>query len=429
MENDTKDNAENKPENTPGRVIDKKVLEERRKKRIRNRRIAAAAVVLFVIVLTVILLAVFGVFKKLKRNDPDRELKAVVTEVDYTPRGGYRMSAVEDCVIIYDENGVTGIDTEGKWKWNSTLSAYDPVFSGHGDVVLVTDQGGKSIWAFDRNGFLWRHITETPIICAYVTDHSARSGDSGTSCDIIALCEQEDFESSVTLFRQANGKLSEVFTRKFGKYHMLAAQEVRDGTQLAVSGVYSEGGNLSGATVFIRSSDGEVYSTVLSDGNVYLQLRYLNDGTLFAANSESLTLMRKLPSVSGSGDTEKEIWTRNGGRKMIVDTGVIGGDRLAAAFSDDNVTDGGGVSEVRFYDRSGEVTGTAAVSGRIRSMEVTGSRVCVCTDNSVFLINGGGTVIGCSEFVSNVLGASFMDDNTVAVNTGSGLYIVSFTDE
>ena len=414
------------PEKTPekNRVVDPKVLEQRRKQRIRRRRIAVAIIALLLVAGIIVLLWKLGVFNK---KDPDKVLTPVVTKVEYTPRGEYLLGAVDGILVICDENGVTGIDPEGKWKWNSTLSAYDPVFSGAENMILVTDQGGRSIWAFNGSGQLWRYVSENKLICAYVADPTAGKDSSGYSTsDIITICEQEDFESSLTLLSQTKGKLTERFTRKFGKYHMLSAAGSKDRTQLAASGVYYEGGTLSGCTVFIRSSDGEVYSTIISDGQVYLQLRYLDDGTLFAANSDSLRLIRKLPAVSGSGDVEKELWTRSGDRKFIADTCVAGGNSFAAAFSDDNVSGVGGMSEIRRYDRSGNVTGTTEIAGNVKGLESFSGFLAAFTDDKVFLINPGGNIIGTGEFDSQISDAAFMDSRTLAVNTASGIFILSF---
>ncbi|MBO4326666.1 MAG: hypothetical protein J5950_05300 [Clostridia bacterium] len=438
LEGQAKENAEGQAEGLAegdagdktgqGRVIDRKVLEARRKQRIRRRRIIALIVLVLIIAAVIILLWRLGVFKK---RDPDKVLTPSVTQVEYTPRGEYIMSAVDGTVVICDENGVTGIDTDGKWKWNSTLSAFNPVFSGEGDVILVTDQGGKSIWAFNGSGQLWRYISENDLICAYIAGPVSGSGGSSRSSengpDIITICEQEDFESSVTLLHTEKGKLVEKFTRKFGKYHMLSASESSDRSQLASAGVYYEGGVLTGCTVFLRTSDGEMYSTLVSDGEVYLQLRYLSDGTLFEANSDSLRLVRRTPSVSGSGDTEKVLWTRSGDRKLIVDTGVIGKDKFAAAFSDGN-SSGGGMSYIKFYDRNGNVTKTSEILGSVKGMEILSGFLTVWTDKTVYLLNQGGNIIGTSEFESAISGASFMDTRTLAVNTAAGIFILSFSE-
>ncbi|MBP5729613.1 MAG: hypothetical protein J6X19_00270, partial [Clostridia bacterium] len=228
--------------------------------------------------------------------DPDRPLTASVKRVEYIPKGSYQMTAAGDALIVHDENGITGIDREGKWKWNSSLSARNPAITAREGSILITDQGDRSVWAFGPDGFLWRYIADQPLISAYYSD-------SGS--ELMVLCEQDEFESSLTLLSIDGDKLTERFTRKFGTYHMLAAAETSDRSQLAVSGVYYSGGVLSGAAVFLRVSDGEVYSSLLTDNSLYLQLNYLDDGTLFASNSDSLRLMRKMPAVSGKDDNDK----------------------------------------------------------------------------------------------------------------------------
>ena len=417
MDSDTKEKTEVKT-----RVVDKEVLEKRRKQLVLRRRIIAAVIVLLVIIAVVVVLWKTGVFSRLKKSDPDKVLTASVTQVDYTPRGEYIISAVDGCVVICDDNGVTGIDREGKWKWNSTLSAYNPVFSGDGNIILVTDQGGRSIWAFDGSGQLWRYISDNNLICAYAP---AVSSGSDSSYDVITICEQEDFESSVTLLRQSGGRLTEVFTRKFGEYRMIAAGEPANGSQVAASGVYYKGGTLTGCTVFMRSSNGEAYSTVLNDCEVYIRLGYLSDGTLFAANSDSLRLMRQTAAVSGRDDTDKVIWSRNGGRKMVVDMEVTSDSKCVVAFCEDNVS-GGGLSEVRYYDRSGELKKAVEVKGRICGMAVKGSSAAVFTEDSVILLNASGNIIGSYEFETAPGNVAFVDNTTLAVNTPGGIYIVAF---
>lgn len=408
-----------------GRVIDRNVLEKRRKQRILRRRIVALVIGVLIIVAAIIVMWKLGVFKK---KDPDKVLTPTVTRIEYMPRGEYIISAVDGIVVICDENGATGIDAEGKWKWNSSLSASQPVFSPAGNMLLVTDKGGRSIWAFDGTGLKWRHITDTAIISAFLSGPSAGGSSRSAKAepDLITLCEQEDFESAVILLSQNKGKLTEQFTRRFGKYHMLCAAEAPDKSQIAATGVYYEGGTLTGCTVFMRTSDGEVYSTLLSDSEVYLQLRYLNDGTVFASNSDSLKLIRKLPSVSGSGDTEKVLWSRNGGRRLIVDTAVTGGNTCIVAFCDDNVSGSGGMSELKYFDRTGSVKNTVEIRGAIGDMEIYGGNVAVFTEEAVYLINSGGNIIGTCEFESRPLNVAFMDATTLAVNTVSGIDIVSF---
>jgi len=403
-----------------GKVIDDKVLAERRKKRRRRKIITAVVIIAVLLILALVLMKVFGVFDKLRPKDPDRMLTAEVIPVEYTPRGTYKVDAAGGCVIFFDDGGVTGIDAEGKWKWNSTCAAADPVLRGDGDVLLVVDHGGMSVWAFGEKGLLWRYISPDPLIGAFASDGGNR---------LITLCEQEDFESSVTLLEAEGDKLVEKFTRRFGSYRMLTAACSEDDTQLAASGMYSESSGISGVTVFLRVSDGEAYASKITDGNIYMQLNYLSDGTLIAASSESLILTRKLPAVSGRDDAEKELWSRMGGRQLIVDTACVGGSKVAVAFADDNSSESAAnSSEIAFYGSDGVRSASAKVSGAVTELCTFGDTVCACAGQNIYLLNTAGTVIGSCEFEYEVRDIAYLEDRTVACDTENGVYIVKFTD-
>ena len=423
--------ADNAPENAPEnaadaggqgkKVIDPKVLEERRKKKRRRRIILGIVIAALLIAGAVVLLIHFKVFDKLKKKDPDRPLTATVKRVEYTPKGSYQMTAAGNVLIVCDENGITGIDRDGKWKWNSSLSVRDPAITAREGSILITDQGDRSVWAFGPDGFLWRYIAGNTLISAYY---------SNSGKELMVLSEEDEFESSLTLLSIDGDKLIERFTRKFGTYHMLAAAETSDRSQLAVSGVYYTGGTggiLSGVTVFLRVSDGEVYSSLLTDNNVYLQLNYLKDGTLFAANSDSLRLLRKQPAVSGKDDCDKELWSRAGGRTMIADTAAFGNDLCAVVYCDDNTSGTGGLSDFVLYDRDGKEKARTEIRGRVLGMETCGDKAALFTDNSVFLLTRSGTVVATSQFVEKVSGIAFLGTGSLAVNTASGMFIVDFT--
>ena len=205
-ENAAVDPSDSAPEQGK-KVIDPKVLEARRRKKRRRRIVLGLIIAAVVIAAAVFLLIRFKVFDKFKKKDPDRQLTAAVKSVDYTPKGSYEMTAADGVLIVCDENGITGIDREGKWKWNSSLSVRSPAITARGDSVLITDQGDRSVWAFGSEGFMWRYIADNPLIAAYYSD-------SGK--ELMVLCEQDEFESSLTLLGIDGDKLTERFTRKFG---------------------------------------------------------------------------------------------------------------------------------------------------------------------------------------------------------------------
>ncbi len=406
------------------KVINKKTFEEMRQRQIRRRRAVFTTVGVFALVLVLVLGYCFGLYERLLDAmgvERDISVEAVATELEYVPRGAYQIGAIEDCIIIYDENGVTGLDRFGGWKWNLSCTAENPVMNCYKDFLLLTDYNGKTVWAFDKDGQRWYYESDEPVVGAFSTDE----GDS-----VMLLCGQEDFETSVTYLTCNKGVLTPVFTRKFGTYHMIAGTRSANKAHLALSGVYSSGGEMTGAVVFLRVRDGEVFSTVVTEGAVYPVVEYLNKDTVFAANTESLRLIKKTGTASQSGDAEKVLWLRGGGRQAIADAACVGGRACVVAFYEENLQESSGsISTLLYYNNSGREKRTVEIDGVARGLVSQGNTVVAYTDREIYMFNERGNRIGSYKFKSDVKTVSYLDEKVVLVACQSGMVCVSFEGE
>ena len=403
------------------KVVSRKKFEELRKQQLRRKRTTYTVLGAIALLLILVLGYTFGIYEKLLDSlgvKRDISVTPVLTTIEYAPRGEYVIGALKDCIILCDENGVTGLDRDGVWKWNIHCTIEHPLMRCEESFVLLSEYGGKCVWAFDEHGQRFRYDSQLPILGAF-------AGDSGET--LIVLCKQSEFETSATYLNCNEGTLSEVFTRKFGTYHMIAgAQPVRPDF-LALSGVYASGGEMTGAVVFMRTRDGEVISTSVTEGQVYPILTYLNKDTVFAVNGESLRLLRKMGTASSDKDVDKELWAAGGGRIAIADATCVGSKYCVVAFRDANVEDSStSVSSLIYYNAAGKEKHRVEVSGRIEHVVSFGNTVLAYTDRCVYMYNDTGNYIGTQEFSSEIRTVSYLDSRNVMVSCQDGIYRVSF---
>ena len=403
------------------KVVSRKQFEEIKRQQRRRKRITCTVLGVVAFLLILVLGYTFGIYEKLLDAmgiRRDISVVPVLTTLECEPRGEYVIGAVADSIILCDENGVTGLDRDGVWKWNVRCTIENPLMRCEDDFVLLSEYGGKCVWAFDGNGQRFRYDSELPIIGAF-------AGDSGET--LIVLCKQSDFETSATYLSCAAGTLREVFTRKFGTYHMIAGAQPQTQDFLALSGVYDPGGEMTGAVVFMRTRDGEVISTAITEGQVYPVLTYLDQETVFAINGESLRLLRKVGTASSDKDVDRELWSAGGGRQAIADGTCVNGKYCVVAFREENMEESSQtVSSLIYYNRAGKEKHRAEVDGRIERVLSLGNTVLVYTENCVYMYNETGNYIGTQEFSSKIRAVSYLDSRTVMVACQDGFYRVSF---
>ncbi|MBR5280625.1 MAG: hypothetical protein IKU26_06650 [Clostridia bacterium] len=403
------------------KVVSRKKFEEIKKQQRRRKRITCTVLGVLALLLILVLGYTLGIYEKMldamgiKR---DISVTPTLTTIEYAPRGEYVIGAVADSIILCDENGVTGLDRDGVWKWNVHCTIENPLMRCEESFVLLSEYGGKCVWAFDGNGQRFRYDSELPIIGAF-------AGDSGET--LMVLCKQSEFETSATYLTCKDGLLQEVFTRKFGTYHMIAGAQSQNPDFLALSGVYSSGGAMTGAVVFMRTRDGEVISTAVTEGQVYPILTYLNKDTVFAVNGESLRLLRKAGTATSDKDIDKELWSAGGGRLAIADAVCVNGKYCVVAYREENVEESSRtISSLIYYNSAGKEKHRVEVDGRIEHVLSFGNTVLVYTENCVYMYNETGNYIGTQEFSSKIRTVSYLDDRTAMVACQDGLYRVSF---
>ncbi|NLN05581.1 MAG: hypothetical protein GX166_12370 [Clostridiaceae bacterium] len=394
---------------------------ERQKRRNTQRKLAAIILVILAVAIVTVMY-VTGAYEKLLMYfgiKGDVYVYPVATMIDYSPKGRSASASINDTLIIADESGVTGLDIEGKWKWNHDYELYEPVLETYKDLVLLTDLGGYSVFAFDENGLLWHMVFDKGIIAAYY--------DEGTK-HFLALHNDEDYKTCVTVYDVKNGN-KPLFTRKFGAYYMTKADISSDASQMAVSGFYQEAGISTAVVAFLRMRDGEVYTTESFYDNIFPYVSYLKDNALFIASTDQIVRIVRETTASTKRDTEKVIWDRNADSTGLVCVKSFNDDYLIAAFSEinTNLVSDTTTSLIRVYDSKGETLVKIEVDGKARGIATGKDTFAVYTDHTVYLYNLKGFLISRYNLVSDIQNVSYLGTRVLFVSGQNQMAVVDMS--
>ncbi len=410
---DTKDKSQKDSKVIPRGEIDRR----RSSRRNSKRRVAVLCAAAAAVILLIVFFASGGYEKilDLLGIKHDISVTPVLTYVDCEVRGEPVVGGTGNTVIIYDEQGVTGYSQDGKWKWNEPCSLSSPSVSYCGGTVVYTDSQGTAAYAFNEDGSVWRYGSEQKIRCVF-----------GNGEYVCMIHDEDSYLSAVSVFKYDSKKnsLQELFTRKFGSHYMVAGAVSDDGKQMAVSGVYSEGGTVSGIISFMRMSDGEIFSSESTEKCTYVKMFYTDDGKLFAANGNSLRVIYHSLTASSKDDMSSEIWNRNGAREMMTAAALSGEEYIMAAFG----TEDSEVDTVKIYDDEGRERVKFEISGNIIGMHSFKDTVMLYTDRYVYLYSRNGLLIGTQEAGFKISSAVCIGDRRVAVCGEDSVIEVSFLD-
>ena len=365
---------------------------------------------------------VTGVYEKLMMYfgiKGDEYVEPVANMIDYSPKGESASASLKDTIIIADESGVTGLDVEGKWKWNYVYELFEPVLETYNNLVLLTDLGGYSVFAFDENGLLWHMVFDKGIIAAYY-DESTKY--------FLALHNDEDYKTCITVYDVKKGN-KPLFTRKFGAYYMTKADISSDASQMAVSGFYQEAGISTAVVTFLRMRDGEVYTTETFHDNIYPYISYLKENALFIASTDQIVRIVRETTASSKMDTEKVIWERNADSTGLVCVNSFRDDYLIAAFSEinTNLVSDTTTSLIRIYNNKGEVVRKIELDGKARGISTGKDTFAVYTDHTVYLYNLKGFLISKFNLVSDIQGVSYLDTRVLFVSGQNQMAVVDMS--
>lgn len=385
----------------------------------KHKRIIGVVILLVVLIIAVVVFFVTDAYKPVFEFlgfDVSREYVSDGITVSFSPHGEYGISAADDTIVVFDENGVTGYDNGGVWKWHSNAKFVAPVLKSYDDFVLISDSESRCVSAFDSTGIIWTKTFDNKIRNAIVHE--------GTDF-ISIITESSEYNSEIYIIDyKQNSKV--IFSGKFVDEYIISTSIAPDRSQFVLSGFFQEGEHNRGVIMFLRMSDGEVFATEIFD-ELYPYAEYIDRDTVIAANSDSMLSITKTASVDVKSDKKTTLWSRNGAAEILLSIDALPNDGFCASFGvKDDIN---GRSSVRCYDASCELLKTKEYSERINTIKAGYQNYLFASDTSVFWVSKEFEDKCSYTSLSDVECLDFVNSSRVLVQMKSRMMIVCFNEK
>ena len=222
--------------------------------------------------------------------------------------------------LKYSKDGVSYIGEKNETYWSSSFEMKDPVIDVNGAYAVIADRTGNILQIFDeKHGKIGECRTERSLDSASVS-----------AGGIVATLE-EDSVASYIQFYNPDGTVLDITVKALleGDGFFTALDLSDDGSQVLVGVAYLEGGVLHGQVAAYDFSEKESSGKGPMRGgvepfagkNLISEVRYLQNGTAFAASTRGLFFFRvgeqKVEGYS-SVEAEEEI------RSLCFDRSYVG---------------------------------------------------------------------------------------------------------
>lgn len=222
--------------------------------------------------------------------------------------------------LKYSKDGVSYIGEKNETYWSSSFEMKDPVIDVNGTYAVIADRTGNTLQIFDeKHGKIGECRTERSLDSASVS-----------AGGIVATLE-EDSVASYIQFYNPDGTVLDITVKALleGDGFFTALDLSDDGSQVLVGVAYLEGGVLHGKVAAYDFSEKESSGKGPMRGgvepfagkNLISEVRYLQNGTAFAASTRGLFFFRvgeqKVEGYS-SVEAEEEI------RSLCFDRSYVG---------------------------------------------------------------------------------------------------------
>ena len=222
--------------------------------------------------------------------------------------------------LKYSKDGVSYIGEKNETYWSSSFEMKDPVIDVNGAYAVIADRTGNILQIFDeKHGKIGECRTERSLDSASIS-----------AGGIVATLE-EDSVASYIQFYNPDGTVLDITVKALleGDGFFTALDLSDDGSQVIVGVAYLEGGVLHGKVAAYDFSEKESSGKGPMRGgvepfagkNLISEVRYLQNGTAFAASTRGLFFFRvgeqKVEGYS-SVEAEEEI------RSLCFDRSYVG---------------------------------------------------------------------------------------------------------
>ncbi|MCD8214858.1 MAG: DUF5711 family protein [Clostridiales bacterium] len=203
----------------------------------------------------------------------------------------------KDGVIFMNESG-------SSIKWQDTYTMMNPVVSGDGDIIGVSEKGGSLFTVYNTSGNLYK-ITADNSISSFAVNEKGGS----------VLITESDAEYTITAYTESG------FTAFMAKNPVeeglaLGCDISDDGRYLAISYIYTGYTELESRVIFYNlkqtgdssiDEEKEMAASFVRSGEVMGILRFMNNDSLIAVSASEIVCVKL--SLEGDNVRCSESWT------------------------------------------------------------------------------------------------------------------------
>lgn len=207
----------------------------------------------------------------------------VVQQTEWTKSSESKCINLAGFLFLYSNDGMSCTDTKGKVIWNRTYEMQNPMVRTADKTVAVGDYNGRNIYICDTQGSLGTIETTMPIRDFCVSSNG-----------IVAAVLDDSTVTAIYLYSSAGEQLAYFKTTMSKSGYPIAIDISDDGTQVAVSYIKAEGGEISSSIGFYNfAAVGQNYTDNLvsaygySDAVVPL-IGFMDNDTVFAVADNRL---------------------------------------------------------------------------------------------------------------------------------------------
>ena len=247
----------------------------------RHRRIKIYTVLIAIAVLAVLTFVFYLNWKSKIYVDYE-----VVQQTEWTKSSESRCLNLAGTLFTYSNDGMSCTDTKGKVIWNQTYEMQNPIVRTCKKTVAVGDYNGRSIYISDTQGILGMIETTMPIRDFCVSSNG-----------IVAAVLDDSTVTAIHLY-STKGEHAYFKTTMSQSGYPIAIDISDDGTQVAVSYIKADNGQLSSSIGFYNfSAVGQNYTDNLVSGYGYADavvpmVHYMENDTVFAVADNRLMFFK-----------------------------------------------------------------------------------------------------------------------------------------
>lgn len=222
---------------------------------------------------------------------------------------------LENCIIVYSQDGMSCVDSKGKTLWNQTFEIQNPIVRTCENVIAIADYKGRNIYVANTNKILGTISTTMPIRDFCVSSNG-----------VVATVLDDSSITGIYLYDTSGNNMVYFKTTMSNSGYPVALDISKDGKQAAISFLKAESDTVSTYIGFYNfTSVGQNYTDNLVGGYGYQDqvapiISFMNNDTIFAVGDSRLMFYQG-SQIPVSKD---DIWLNDEVRSVFYDEDYLG---------------------------------------------------------------------------------------------------------